>query len=371
VPLPADGTVRIGFLAPLSGPQADLGHALVNAATLALFDFGNPKIILMPQDAGETDAQGRIAAQAAIAAGARLLIGPVFAKSVAGAAEIAHAAHINLIAFSSDRSVASPGAWITGFLPEEDVKRILTFANQKGLRQIAALVPESPYGARIKDALNRVVPELQGELVAVESFVEQPTAASEPMRRMAVAQGRPQGANLGDPSWTPRYQAVMLAEGGAMLTSMAALLPYYEIDTQRIRVLGTGLWDDSRISREPTLVGGWFAAADLGARREFNDRYSRTFGKAPPRIATLAYDAVALAAVLAQVDGGDPYSTERLTQSQGFAGIDGIFRLKPDGTSERGLAVIEVQRDGFKVIDPAPTAFPVPAAQGSVATPSM
>ncbi|MFX8786235.1 hypothetical protein ABTM90_20645, partial [Acinetobacter baumannii] len=77
-----------------------------NAATLALFDFGNPKIILMPQDAGETDAQGRIAAQAAIAAGARLLIGPVFAKSVAGAAEIAHAAHINLIAFSSDRSVA-------------------------------------------------------------------------------------------------------------------------------------------------------------------------------------------------------------------------------------------------------------------------
>ncbi len=358
----ADGAIRVGFLAPLSGPQADLGQAMVNAATLALFDFGDPHLVLVPKDAGDSVEQGRASAKAAIESGAQILLGPVFAKSVIGAAEVAHAAQVNLIAFSSDRSVAGPGAWTIGFLPEEDIKRIVTFAAARGIKDFAALVPDSAYGSLIANALSASTQEMGGTIAARETFVERPDQINEPMRRIAAVQGRPPNSPANDPSWTPRYQAVLLAEGGSMLTSLASLLPYYEIDTPRIRVLGTGLWDDIRITREPTLSGGWFAASDPVARKEFNDRYIKTYGKAPPRIATLAYDAVALAAVLSQLKSADRFSAERLTQAQGFAGIDGIFRLKPDGTPERGLAVLEVQRDGFKVIDPAPTAFAIPQA---------
>jgi len=352
-----DGLIRVGFLVPLTGPQADLGQAMLNAASLALFDFANPKIVLVPRDAGDSLEQGRDAAQTAIAAGARLIVGPVFSRAVQGAAETTRAANVNMIAFSSDRSVASPGAWVIGFIPDEDVRRIVEFASTRGMHQFAALVPESAYGTRVREALKTSLPDMQGEMVALETFAEQPSALSEPMRRIAQAQGRPPGASSGDQSWTPRFQAVLMAEGGSLLTSLAALLPYHEVDTQRIKVLGTGLWDDTRIAREPTLTNGWFAAADPQARKEFADRYARTFGKLPPRIATLAYDAIALASVLAAGEDADPFSAERLTQPQGFAGIDGIFRLRPDGTPERGLAILEVQRDGFKVIDPAPTAF--------------
>ena len=366
-PPSADGLVRLGFLAPLSGPQAELGQAMVNAATLALFDFGDPHLVLVPKDAGETMEQGRMAAKSAIESGAQILLGPVFAKSVIGAAEIAHGAQINLIAFSSDRSVAGPGAWTIGFLPEEDIKRIVSFAATKGIKDYAALVPDSAYGSLIANALSASTQEIGGSIAARETFVERPDQINEPMRRIAAIQGRPPGSPANDPSWTPRYQAVLLAEGGSMLTSLASLLPYYEIDTPRIRVLGTGLWDDIRITREPTLSGGWFAASEPLARKEFNERYLKTYGKAPPRIATLAYDAIALAAVLSQSKSADRFSAERLTQVQGFAGIDGIFRLKPDGTPERGLAILEVQRDGFKVIDPAPTAFAVPPAPETAA----
>jgi hypothetical protein len=340
---------------------------MVNAATLALFDFGDPHLVLVPKDAGETADQGRMAAKSAIESGAQILLGPVFAKSVIGAAEVAHSAQINLIAFSSDRSVAGPGAWTIGFLPEEDIKRIVTFAATKGIKDFAALVPDSAYGSLIANALSASTQDIGGTIAARETFVKRPDQINEPMRRIAAIQGRPPGSPANDPTWTPRYQAVLLAEGGSMLTSLASLLPYYEIDTPRIRVLGTGLWDDIRITREPTLSGGWFAASDPSARKEFNERYIKTYGKVPPRIATLAYDAVALAAVLAQSKSPDRFSAERLTQVQGFAGIDGIFRLKPDGTPERGLAVLEVQRDGFKVIDPAPIAFAVPPAPETTA----
>jgi hypothetical protein len=47
----------------------------------------------------------------------------------------------------------------------------------------------------------------------------------------------------------------------------------------------------------------------------------------------------------------------QLTRASGFAGIDGLFRLLPDGTCERGLAILEVREGGPVVIDPAPSSF--------------
>ncbi|MEX2249797.1 MAG: penicillin-binding protein activator, partial [Parvibaculum sp.] len=46
-----------------------------------------------------------------------------------------------------------------------------------------------------------------------------------------------------------------------------------------------------------------------------------------------------------------------LTDPDGFAGVDGIFRFMADGRTERGLAVMEVRPGGAVVVDPAPTSF--------------
>src|SRR3546814_19860244 len=82
----------------------------------------------------------------------------------------------------------------------------------------------------------------------------------------------------------------------------------------------------------------------------------------PPRVASLGYDAVALAAVLEQRGAAAgaflPYTPEANTQTVGFAGIDGIFRFLPTGHVQRGLAVLQIQRSGFVLRDPAPTSFP-------------
>ena len=123
-----------------------------------------------------------------------------------------------------------------------------------------------------------------------------------------------------------------------------------------MRYLGTALWNDPRLGTEPTLVGGWFAAPTPRLWDNFKARYQQSFGSAPPRIASLAYDATALAAVLAQQPGGG-FRQETLAQRGGFVGIDGIFRFLPSGEVERGLAVMELQRGEVRVIDPAPQSF--------------
>jgi branched-chain amino acid transport system substrate-binding protein len=161
----------------------------------------------------------------------------------------------------------------------------------------------------------------------------------------------------------PGFDSVILPDFGDRLLQIAPLLPYFDIDPAKVRFLGSSLWEDQRLTREPAMVGGWFAAPPPQARATFLKRFRDVYGRDPPRIATLAYDAVALAAVLAREENGPDFSAQALTNPGGFAGMDGIFRLRNDGTVERGLAVLEIRRDGFRIVSPAPEAFTAPVTQ--------
>ena len=112
-----------------------------------------------------------------------------------------------------------------------------------------------------------------------------------------------------------------------------------------MQLLGTGLWDDPRIFSDARLHGGWYAAPDSTGFRNFSARYRTRYDQDPVRTATLAYDAVALVAALVKTQGPQRFSEQVLTNSSGFAGIDGLFRFRTDGTNERGLAVMRVTPD--------------------------
>jgi ABC-type branched-subunit amino acid transport system substrate-binding protein len=149
---------------------------------------------------------------------------------------------------------------------------------------------------------------------------------------------------------------LFLPEGGADLAIIGKQLSGAGFDPQKIRMLGTGLWDDLDTAQQaPLVVGGWYAAPDAIGRQNFVAAYKATYNEDPPRLATLAYDATALAAVLAK--RGARFDTAALTNPNGFAGLDGIFRLKPTGEVERGLAVLEVTPTGPRDVDSAPPCF--------------
>jgi len=158
------------------------------------------------------------------------------------------------------------------------------------------------------------------------------------------------------------FDTLLLPLGSEGLRSLVTLLDSNGITQPEVKFIGTGLWDDAKLTSDPALFGGWFAAPDPALRADFEKRFSENFGEPPLRLSSLAYDATALAAVLARSSYGDasPYTRETLTNPRGFAGIDGIFRFRPDGLSERGLAMLEIQSGRTRVIDPAPTAFIAP-----------
>lgn len=379
--------IKIAILLPLSGASANIGAALLDAAQMALFDVGDDRIILLPKDTRGTPESAARAARDALAEGAELILGPVFSRSVAAAAPIAQQHGVNMIAFSTDRSVAGRGVFLFGFLPREQVDRVVQYAVSQGLMRFAALVPETAYGNAILDALHQATRRRGAAVVQVETYPddgENPhqavrRLASYEARRKALMQERKRLKSSKDPGAEALlerlegletlgeldYDAVIVPEGGDRLRSVALLLPYYDIDPGKIRFLGTGLWDDETIGREPALVGGWFAAVPPDLSKTFADRYAGVYTHRPPRIASIAYDAMALAALIAaepSLGGEGRFSASKFTAATGFTGANGLFRLRSDGLAERGLAVVEVRRDGPRVIDPPPDTFPPPGA---------
>lgn len=333
-------TVKVGILVPLSGPQAELGQAMLNAAQLALFDVNASNITLVPRDTTQGAAR---AANEVLAEGAQIILGPLFAKDVKTVSPIARVRNVPVIAFSTDWSAASDNTYIMGFLPFGQVSRVVDYAAKKGAKSFGALIPQTPYGAAVNGSLKN---ELQRQrLPASYSLVFEPTNGLE-----SAAQQMAQ----------TKVDALLLPIAGGQLTQTATLLRQNDVNLSQTRVIGTGLWDDSS-QAAAQLNGAWYAAPDPKLRTNYNENYRQTFGANPPRLSTLAYDATALSAALTMKGlgstGKPAFSRNDLTNPNGFAGLDGVFRFRPDGLVERGLAILEMRGNGSVVVDPAPTRF--------------
>lgn len=373
------GLVRVALLLPLTGPSAEIGQALLNAAQMALFDVGDDRFVLQPYDTQGAPDGAVDAAALAVAHGAQVILGPVFSASAKAVMPQAMAAGINMIPFTTDPTVAAPGVFVMGFLVHEQVRRIISFSRAQGIDRYAVLAPATPYGETVVDAMSQVVLQTGGMLNRVSYYDPSGEDLNDVVRSLAdydrrhntllaqraalearndavsrVALQRLERLDtIGDVS----FDAILIPEQGGRLTEAAALLPFYDVDPGRVQLLGTFLWQAPNLGREPALVGGWFPSPDPESNAKFYARYRQHYGMNPPAIATHAYDAVALAAVLGRTRPEAPFTSDNLSSPSGFSGVDGVFRLLPTGLSERGFAVLEVTRDGTEILDPAPTTF--------------
>ena len=336
------GQVKVGLLLPLSaaGNAGAAAQSMRNAAELALTEFQNPNIQLLIKDDGGNAQGAQQGAQQAVDEGAEIILGPLFAQSVPGAAQVARNRGIPVIAFSTDSSVAGRGVYLLSFLPESDVTRIVDYAAGTGKRSFAAYLPENAYGNVVEVAFKQAVARKGGRLVAFEKY-----GADRAQGSAAIVQALASADSL------------LLADDGDALTAVADQLVSSGADLKRVQLLGTGLWDNPSVFGNANLRGGLYAAPDPSGFRSFSARYRAKYSGDPVRTATLAYDGVALVAALARTQGGQRFSPEVLTNPSGFAGIDGLFRFRGDGTNERGLAVMRVGPTGGTIVAGSPKSF--------------
>ena len=372
-------SIRVALLLPLTGPNKEIGHAMLNAAQLALFDFADLRFELLVYDTRGEVSGAQVSAQESISDGVALIIGPLLAKCVEAAAVAARAANIPIIAFSNDYSLAGDGVFVFGFMPEAQVNKVVEYAWSKGITRYAVFAPNNKYGENIVRALRVLERRLGLEISKTQYYnpyakdfsADVKSLGDYDKRRRALLKYKAvlenEGGELAKKSLKRLvgvqtmgnlpFEALLVADGGNRLKSIAALLPFYGIDPKETQILGTGQWDESGIGKEPALSGGWFAAPPPQSRNKFELNYKRLFKKEPPRLVTLAYDATALSASLAKSQGLQGLTITALTSPGGFLGRDGLFRLLQSGITDRGLAVLEVGAEKNKILQSAPRSF--------------
>jgi branched-chain amino acid transport system substrate-binding protein len=349
--------VKVALLLPLSGDSAAVGNAMLDAATMALSDsyFTAPsdsihsQIILLPKDTGNTPAEAIKSAQEAIQQGATFIVGPLFSQSATAIAPIAREHNVRLLTFSNNSAVAGNGVYLFGFMPEQQVVRMAEYAYLHNLQRVAALVPNDAYGQKVKDTLVATYTQKGGIVSPAELYAPSPANIDAAVGRLAAAYNN----NTED----RRFQAIFVADGGAQLKNIIESMKRNHIDMKKVKLLGTGLWDDPAIAKMPEMQGAWFPSSPPAPYAIFENRFVSTYGYKPVRLASLAYDALTFTAAITMPNDG-LITDMSLTAPQGFNGpANGVFRLKADGTVQRKLDVMEVTPEGFKVLDVAPPTF--------------
>ncbi|MEL7545474.1 MAG: penicillin-binding protein activator [Pseudomonadota bacterium] len=377
---------RAGVMLPFSDRRAAVreeAEGMLAAIELALFDGFNENYVLLPRDtAGSAETAGAVAEEL-VDAGADLILGPLFGANVAptrdafapepeiqdplaslfGRSRLDPASEfeeefkpsVPVITFSNDTSVAGPNTWFASITPEEEVSEIINYAYLQGYDAFAFFGPFSSLGQRVEAKMRRDVMLTGGTMIAsrfYESGNTNPSTEAESFALLIAAE-----AELG------RKVAVLVPERGNRLRQVAPLLAFYGVDTRIVKMLGLSSWNDPEIWREPSLRGAWFPSPPADEIESFETRYEETYGASPTALAAAAYDAAALSMALS-ADG--MLTTEELMQDQGFAGVNGLFRFREDGTAERSLAIMEVFPDpeagGVRQIRPAAPSFDPPAS---------
>lgn len=337
------GSVKVALILPLTqnGGASNLGRSLRNAAELAYAEAGTNDLQIIVKDDRSTPDGARDAAQAAVAEGAELILGPVTAVDLREAAKVAKAADRPIIGFSTDSASASRGVYLLSFLIEGYVDREVEYAASHGKHSFGALVPDNDYGNVALAEIQSAAARLGVRVEAIERY--KPAAPAEAVARMAAA--------------LPRIDALIIPDAPDDMPAVAAALTANAIDGAKVQILGSNLWGDPAVLKLPALQGAWFAATETAGFTGFAQRYRAKFGADPARVATLSYDAVSVAAALAHAAATPHYSQDALTNTSGFNGADGLFRFRPDGPSERGLAVFQVAGGSATVIGAAPRSF--------------
>ena len=343
--------VQVALLVPGGSAQNTdnlLAQNFENAARLAIADLEGAEIELRVYNtAGGNPQQAAVAATQAVNEGAKIIIGPLYGEA-ANAAGVALAGRdVNILAFSNNTAFAGGNVFVLGATFDNTAERLVQYASNRGISRYMVLHGDDLQGRVGRDAIRSAVQLNGGQVVGVESYPLSQQGIFSSTQRI-VSNVRSSGA-----------QAVFTTAGAnADLPIIATALPDAGMSVDRSPFIGLTRWDTlPQLAALPGLEGGLFAIPDQGTAALFENRYAATYGSAPHPLAGLAYDGIAAVGALAAAGNRDAVTKEALTQSQGFRGTAGIFRLLPNGLNQRALAVATIQNNQVTVLDPAPRNF--------------
>lgn len=371
---------RVGMLIPLTGSASKQGEGLRNAALLALEDVNNPNILIQFYDTKSTASGSRIAIENALNQQSQMIIGPLMAEEVKAISATTLQKNIPVVTFSTSYDAILQGVYSLGLLTGEQVDRVISYSASKNRQNIALLVPDNNTGISVAKASIISAQKNDMNVVRIGFYPPNTTNFSDILKDVtdydkrsqrvknikaklqkqadsgsqtsARILGRLKGIDtLGDVD----FDTILIPESGQRLKAATAMLSFYDASYPKVQILGTSIWATSDLSREGSLQGAWYPAIANNNEQYFIKKYKNTFDESPNSLYSFGYDAIALASIISTKK--DIPISDVITNSEGYIGINGIFRIFADGTNQHALDIVQIGQNELKTIDKAPAKF--------------
>ncbi|QPM88868.1 penicillin-binding protein activator [Pseudooceanicola algae] len=346
----ASAPVPVALLVPKgSGSSGDaiLAASLENSARLAMSQLNGVQIDLRVYDTAGDVATTTSVTEQAISAGAKIILGPVYAANANAAGHVAKSHGINVLAFSNNSDIAGGNVFILGPTFRNTANRLTQYATRQGRQRIVTVYGNTAEGQAGAAAISNAAAQAGATITASVPYEFSQQGVIDALPAISGAAG------------AGRADAVFLtANAAGALPILTQLMPEQGLDPASLQYIGLTRWDVPAQTLDlPGVQGGWFAMPDPNVAAQFQSRYQAAYGNAPHPIGQLGFDGIAAIGALISSGRSDALGASSLTQGAGFQGAGGIFRLLADGSNERGLAIATVQNHQVVVIDPAPSSF--------------
>ncbi|WP_407495196.1 penicillin-binding protein activator [Pseudooceanicola sp. MF1-13] len=341
--------IPVALLVPKSGGSGDatVSASLENAARLAIADLNGARIDLRVYDTAGNEAQTTAVTNQAIADGAKIILGPLYGGNANAAGLAAAQKNVNVLAFTNNASLAGGNVFVLGHTFDNTARRLTSYAASQGKRKFVTVAAQNAAGELGRNAIASAAAASGASVVGnvTYSYSQQGVIAAVSQVKSTVDQ-------------TGADAVFLTSNTNAALPFFAQLLPERGVDPAVTQYIGLTRWDLPPQTLDlPGLQGGWFTLPDPNRSAEFRNRYQAAYGTGPHPLAGLAYDGIAAIGALAGRGNSSALTAASLTQGAGFQGVEGVFRFRPNGVVERGLAVATIRNKQVVVIDPAPRSF--------------
>ena len=322
-----------------------IARSMENAARLAIADLGATNIDLRVYSAGASAASGSAAAIKAADEGADVILGPLYGEAANAAAVAVAPKGINVLSFSNNATIAGGNLFVLGTTYGSIAGRLASYAVRKGKNNVLIVHANNPSETLGRDAISQAVTSSGGKIAGTVAFNFSQNDIINAVPQISV-KVKSTGANA----------VFFTSTTDGAIPFLAELLPSNGVSSATSQFIGLQRWDiPANAPSLPGLQGGWFAAPDPGLAAQFRARYTAAYRSVPHSLSGLAYDGIA--AIGALVQSGQGLDVAALTRSSGFAGVNGVFRLRADGTNQRALAIMQIQNGAAALLDPAPRDF--------------
>jgi ABC-type branched-subunit amino acid transport system substrate-binding protein len=359
--------IPVALFLPLTGKNKDLGWSIFNATSLSLFDNDkNHRIELVLFDCKENPEDSKKVFKEIIDRNIKVVIGPIFTNTVLAIEKMARDNDITVISLSNNHELLNKtnsygGIFVGGIIPETQVDKIVNFSMDKGKFNFAVIAPNNQYGKIVTEQMKKFIRSRDGNFITSEFYENNNKDIDRAVDKVINSFSIPTKSRNRDTSYLSDYdriypQVIFIPEAGKALSRIAGSIARQNNEERNFQLIGSTQWNDATVLSDINLLGSWIPAPEFERFSIFEKNYYRSFGKLPPRITSIAYDAVLAVAKIAEQKTNLKLSFVDFIEfnnpiKNGFEGIDGTFRFLPNGAIQRNLAVLQIGNGKFEVIE--------------------